>query len=196
MSNSLLAKFAKWVDVFREETHHLQPKLQSLFLASALLPRRNSGAQRASLYRFAGFRIGQGTVIEGGQRITGDLGLFTNLIVGSHCLLDADCALDLEERITIGDSVTLGPGVMILTSTHELASKERRAGPVVRTPVTIGKGAWLGARSTILPGLTVGEGAIVNPGAVVTKDVAPHTRVGGSPAVQIEVLAGAGHEEA
>jgi len=196
MSNSLAAKFAKWVEAFRRETDQLHPKLQSLFLASALLPRRNAGEKRASLYRLVGFRIGQGTVIEGGQRITGDLGLFANLIVGSHCQLDADCVLDLEERITLGDSVTVGPGVMILTSTHELASKERRAGPVVRSPVTIGKGAWLGARSTILPGLTVGEGAIVNPGAVVTKDVAPHTRVGGSPAVQIEVLAGTGHEEA
>jgi acetyltransferase-like isoleucine patch superfamily enzyme len=57
--------------------------------------------------------------------------------------------------------------------------------------VVVRRGAWLRARSIVLPGVTVGEGAIVEAGAVVNKDVAPHTRVGGIPAVQLEVLGGA-----
>jgi maltose O-acetyltransferase len=77
---------------------------------------------------------------------------------------------------------------MILTSTHELDIREHRAGAVQRSPVVIGDGAWLGARCVILPGVTVGAGSIVNPGAVVNKDVAAHTRVGGMPAMQLEVL--------
>jgi acetyltransferase-like isoleucine patch superfamily enzyme len=77
---------------------------------------------------------------------------------------------------------------MILTSTHELDIREHRAGPVQLSPVSIGDGAWLGPRCVILPGVTLGAGAIVNPGAVVNKDVAPHTRVGGIPATQLDVL--------
>lgn len=196
MNSLLLQKLTKVIEVLRNETHHLQPKLQALVMASALLPRRNAGTARARLYRLAGFRIGERTQVEGNLRITGDLGLFLNLIVGADCMIDTDCALDLEERITLGDHVTVGPGAMILTSTHELSSKERRAGPVVRNPVTVGNGAWLGARSIILPGLTIGEGSIVNPGSVVNKDVTAHTRVGGSPAVQLEVLVGADAEQA
>ena len=55
-------------------------------------------------------------------------------------------------------------------------------------PVTIKAGAWLGPRSIVLPGVTVGEGAIVMPGSLVNKDVAPNTRVAGTPARLIETL--------
>ena len=77
---------------------------------------------------------------------------------------------------------------MILTSTHELDIKEHRAGRLQLSPVNVGDGVWIGARAIILPGVTIGAGAVVNPGAVVNKDVAPQTRVGGTPAVPIEVL--------
>jgi maltose O-acetyltransferase len=138
--------------------------------------------------RLAGFRVGLGCRIEGMPKITGSAGLFERLSIGKNCAMDPDCILDLEERITIEDDVTLGPGVMILTSTHELASAAHRAGPVTKAPVVVGKGSWLRARAIVLPGVTIGAGAIVEAGAVVNKDVAPHTRVGGLPAVQLEVL--------
>jgi len=157
-------------------------------MAASVLPRRNAAEARARLFALAGFRIGAGTRLHSSPRISGSKALFSRLVIGENCSIGEDCVFDLEEQITIGDRVSIGPGTMILTSTHELGTREHRAGPITKTPVTVQDGALLGARSIILPGVTVGAGAVVNPGAVVNKDVLPHTRVGGAPAVQIEVL--------
>ncbi len=174
--------------LLHEETFGIHPRLIALNAMAGLLPRHHAARARARLFALAGFRIGEGTRLEATPKINGGDTLFSNLVIGSGCRIEVDCVFDLEERVTIGDRVTLSPGVMILTSTHELDIKEHRAGAVQRSPVNVGDGAWLGARCTILPGVNVGEGAIVNPGSVVNKHVAPHTRVGGMPAVQLEVL--------
>ena len=183
-----LPNWEKLFSVFRGETHGLNVRLQALSLANALLPKRNAARVRAGLLRLIGIPVGDGTELQGLPKITGSEALFANLVIGAGCMIDINCTFDLEEKITIGDRVALDPEVMLLTSTHELASRVHRAGPLVRNPVVIEAGAWLGARSIVLPGVTIGAGAIVNPGAVVNKDVLPHTRVGGIPAVQLEVL--------
>jgi len=183
-----LTVWQKVVTLLREETTGIHPRLITLNAAAGFLPRHHAQATRARLMSWAGFRIGAGTRLAGPAKISGGSNLFANLSIGRDCEIDADCVLDLGERITIGDRVTLGPGVMILTSTHELDIREHRAGPVQLSPVSVGDGAWLGPRCVILPGVKLGAGAIVNPGSVVNKDVAPHTRVGGIPAMQLEVL--------
>jgi len=171
-----------------EETTGIHPRLIALNGALALLPRHEAQKTRARLFSLAGFRVGEGTRVAGAPRINGGPKLFSNLVIGRECAIETDCVFDLEERITIGDRVTLSPGVMILTSTHELDIREHRAGPVQLAPVSIGDGAWLGARAIILPGVTIGAGSIVNAGAVVNKDVPAQTRVGGTPAIRIEAL--------
>lgn len=178
----------KLLAALKVEMYGVHPRLHALTLAASLLPRRNSGAARARLFRLAGFRIGDGTELNSTPRISGSAGLFARLSIGRDCIIDEDCVFDLEESITIGNRVAIGPGAMILTSTHELGPREHRAGPIVKKPVVIGDGALLGARSIILPGVTVGVGAVINPGSVVNKDVADNVRVSGAPAVQIEVL--------
>jgi maltose O-acetyltransferase len=176
--------------LFHEETFGFHPRLIALNTVAGFLPRHQAAQARARLFSLAGFRIGDGTRMAAPPKINGGDALFSNLVVGKACSIDVDCVFDLEERLTIGDRVTIGPGVMILTSTHELDIREHRAGAVQRSPVNIGDGAWLGARCTILPGVSVGAGAVVNPGSVVNKDVVAHTRVGGIPATQLEVLQG------
>jgi maltose O-acetyltransferase len=176
-------------ELVRTETFGFHPRLHAVSLAASLLPRRGSGDRRTRILRLAGFRIGRGTQVRGLPRISGRAGLLERLDVGDDCSIDLDCVLDLEEHIRIGNRVTLGPGVMILTSTHELASAEHRAGVITRAPVTLRDGCLVGARAIVLPGVTLGEGAIVEPGAVVNKDVAPNTRVGGIPAMPLETLA-------
>lgn len=69
--------------------------------------------------------------------------------------------------ITIEDDVMIGPEVALITANHDL--KDTRI--LIFKPITIKKGAWLGARAMVMPGVTIGEGAIVAGGAVVTKDV-------------------------
>lgn len=169
----------------------IHPRLQAYNLAQNLLPLRGSGELRAQLLRLAGFDIGAGTQVLGPLKISGPRGLLRRLSVGKDCSIDADCVLDLSDTMTIGDRVTIEPGVLILTSTHELDFPKHRAGALILSPVTIGDGAWLRARSVILPGAKIGAGAVVEAGAVVNKDVEANTRVGGIPAVKLETLGGA-----
>ena len=183
-----LSSWQKVVSLLREDTSGIHPRLVAANFASGLLPRHQASQIRARLFSLAGFRVGAGTRFDTVPRINGGPNLFANLSIGRDCKIGADCTFDLGERITLADRVTLSPGVMILTSTHELDIREHRAGPVQLAPVSVGEGAWLGARVIILPGVTIGAGAIVNAGAVVNKDVLPQTRVGGVPATQLEVL--------
>ena len=188
-SNPQPKGFRKALQLLREETTGFHLRLIALNTVAGFLPRYQAPHTRARLFSFAGFQIGDGATLGSIPRITGGPNLFSNLSLGGESSIAVDCLLDLSDRITIGRRVTIGPGVMILTSTHELDIREHRAGPVQLSPVSIGDGAWLGARCVVLPGVTVGAGAIVNVGSVVNKDVAPHTRVGGIPATLIEVLA-------
>jgi len=172
------------------ETAGIHPRLHTYNLVAQLLPPRTAGSLRARLLRLAGFAVGAGTTINGSVKISGPRGrVFRQLRIGRDCSLGPDCILDLSDSVTIGDRVTLDPGVMILTSTHELDFPKHRAGALVLNPVVIADGAWLRARAVVLPGVKIGEGAVVEVGAVVNKDVPPHTRVGGSPAVKLEELA-------
>ena len=182
-----MSAFEKLMATLRAELPGLNPRLQALTVAASVLPRENALA-RARLFSLAGFRIGAGTRLLGTPRITGSGALFGRLVIGKDCSIDEDCAFDLEDDITIGDRVSLGPGAMILTSSHERNAGEPRARGIIKSPVKVEEGALLGARSVVLPGVTIGAGAVVNPGAVVKQDVPPHTRVGGVPAVQLEVL--------
>lgn len=86
--------------------------------------------------------------------------------------------------ITIDDGAMIGPNVRIVTDNHDFENRM-----VLRCkPVHIGRNAWIGVGAIILPGVTVGENAVVAAGAVVTKDVAPNTIVGGNPAKFIKNL--------
>ena len=77
-----------------------------------------------------------------------------------------------------------------MTNTHKLGTAEQRATDLIAHPIAIGDGAWLGARCTVLPGVTVGAGAVVAAGSVVTKDVPPNALAAGVPAVVKRMMDG------
>jgi maltose O-acetyltransferase len=168
----------------------IHPRLHAYNITANMLPPRAAGELRATLLGLTGAAVGAGTKIHGALKITGPGNLMSRLLIGQACNIGAECVLDLSELLTIGDRVTLEPGVMILTSTHELDFPQHRAGKVITNPVTIGQGAWLRARSVVLPGVKIGAGAVVEAGAVVNKDVEPNARVGGIPATKLEALGG------
>lgn len=174
--------------VTRSEFAQYHVRLQLAQLAMWPLPPHVGNRLRVYLLRQAGFHIGQGTVMWGAPIITGSGDLYTRLHVGRDCWFNGGCLLNLGATIRIGDRVAFGHEVMILTDTHEIGDQGRRAGPLVARPVEIGDGAWIGARAMLLPGVRIGAGAVVAAGAVVTKDVAPHTVVGGTPARSIREL--------
>jgi len=99
--------------------------------------------------------------------------------VGEHCTIGDSCFLDGRDGLTIGNSVNLGSHVTIYTRQHDVDSSDFAE---VGGPVSIGDHAWVASHAIVLPGVTIGEGAVVAAGSVVTKDVAPFTMVGGNPA--------------
>ena len=100
--------------------------------------------------------------------------------IGKNVFINFDCTfLDLG-GITIEDNVLIAPKVNLLSEGHPLAPENRQS--LVPGPIHIKKNAWIGANATILPGVTIGENAVVAAGAVVSKDVPDNTVVGGIPA--------------
>ena len=102
------------------------------------------------------------------------------ITIGKNVFINHACSFLDMGGITIEDDVLIGPRVNLVTENHPLDSVDRRA--LFTKPIVIKRNAWIGAGATVLPGVTVGENAVVAAGAVVSKDVAPNTVVGGVPA--------------
>jgi acetyltransferase-like isoleucine patch superfamily enzyme len=100
--------------------------------------------------------------------------------IGENVFINHACSFLDMGGITIEDEALIGPRVNIITENHPLDPDNRRA--LIAKPVTIKRKAWIGAGATILPGVTVGENAVVAAGAVVSKDVPDNMIVGGIPA--------------
>lgn len=116
---------------------------------------------------------------------TADFG--KNITIGKNVFFNSGCRFQDQGGIVIGDGVLIGHNVVIATINHGLNPKEERKNHYA--PVVIGNHAWIGSNATILPGVTVGEWAVVAAGAVVTKDVDSYTVVGGVPAKVIKHIA-------
>lgn len=93
-------------------------------------------------------------------------------------------------RVTIGRRVLFGPNVQIYAATHPLdgAVRQGTAGPEYGKPISIGDDVWVGGAAVICPGVSIGEGAVVGAGSVVTRDVEAFTVVAGNPARVIRQL--------
>ncbi|WP_305884744.1 DapH/DapD/GlmU-related protein [Lewinella sp. JB7] len=103
-----------------------------------------------------------------------------HLRIGRRVFINHACSfLDLG-GITIEDDVMIGPRVNITSEDHPVSAADRKT--LLPAAVLIKRNAWIGAGATVLPGVTVGENAVVAAGAVVTKDVPPNTVVAGIPA--------------
>lgn len=106
--------------------------------------------------------------------------------IGKNVFINFDCVfLDLG-GITIDDNVLIASKVSLLSEGHPLSPQSRQS--LVPGRIHIKKNAWIGAGATILPGVTIGENAVVAAGAVVSKDVAANTIVGGIPAKFIKEI--------
>ena len=105
-----------------------------------------------------------------------------NIKVGDNFYANFDCVILDVCPVNIGKNVFLAPGVHIYTATHPLDAEERCSGAEYGKPVTIGDNVWLGGRSVIAPGVTIGNNVVVAAGAVVVKDVPDNVVVGGNPA--------------
>lgn len=108
-----------------------------------------------------------------------------NIFVNRYCQFHIGNSCS---TIEIGDNVHVGMDVCFVCSTHKIGTKSQRAGESIYGNIVIGKGCWIGARSTILPGVKIGEGSIIAAGSIVNKVVPDNTIVGGVPAKYIKQL--------
>lgn len=99
--------------------------------------------------------------------------------IGRSTWINRQCTLDLRGGLRIGDNVSISPEVSILTASHDMHDPDFK---LIDFPVVIGDHVWIGTRATVLPNVTIGRGAVVAAGAVVTSDVEPMTIVAGVPA--------------
>jgi acetyltransferase-like isoleucine patch superfamily enzyme len=109
-----------------------------------------------------------------------------NINIGKNVFVNHACTFMDRGGITLEDNVLIGPKVNLITTNHPVNPTERRA--TISQPILIKKGAWIGVGATILPGVTIGENSIVAAGAVVSKDVADNSIVGGIPAKFIKSI--------
>ncbi len=133
---------------------------------------------RKAFYRhFCKIQLGKESSIGRGAKFTGDK--FHEIHIGEHCSIPYDSFWVVGASITIGNHVVFGHRVSLYTSDHDPddADSARRNAPIV-----IEERAWIGSEVTLLPGVTIGKGAVVAAGSLVTKDVAPFSIVAGRPA--------------
>lgn len=109
-----------------------------------------------------------------------------NITIGKKVFINACCNFQDQGGITIGDGSLIGHKAVLATLNHGIAPEDR--GSLYPSPIVIGKNVWLGASVTILPGVTIGDHAIIAAGAVVTSDVRANTIVAGVPAKEIRSL--------
>lgn len=103
-----------------------------------------------------------------------------NITVGEGVFVNACCHFQDHGGVTIGNGCQIGHNVIFATLNHELAPERRKK--TYPAPIVLGRNVWVGSNTTILQGVTIGDNAVVAAGAVVTKDVAANTVVGGVPA--------------
>ena len=149
--------------------------LQALFVSSRVVGVRH----RAVLLRRFGAKIGIGTFFRPGLRVK----FPWRLEIGDHSWVGEDAWIDNLAPVTIGSHCCLSQGVYLCTGSHNW---QARKFDLITAPITICDQAWLGAKSMVGPGVTVGEGAVLALGSVATMDLKPWWIYQGNPAVPVK----------
>jgi acetyltransferase-like isoleucine patch superfamily enzyme len=137
---------------------------------------------RGRLSNIIGYQIDKSTTVF--APFYTNFGRFTK--IGKNVFINHACTFLDMGGITIEDEVQIGPRVNLITENHPLDPANRKA--LICKPIVIKRNAWIGAAATILPGVTIGENAVVAAGAVVSRDVPANTIVGGVPAKIIKAI--------
>jgi maltose O-acetyltransferase len=110
----------------------------------------------------------------------------TDIKIGQGSFINYSCVM--EDHVEIGDNCMIAFDVILCTSTHKFGPHGKRGGESVNLPIKIGDGCWIGARVTVLPGVTIGDGCIIAAGAVVCSDCEADGLYAGVPARRIKEL--------
>lgn len=158
--------------------------LEPVTFISRWLPGLYGYAARFIWYKLICKQYGKGTALGAGVTI-----LYPHRFsIGDYSGLNTNCFVDASGGVTIGSWVRVGPNVTMISSSHVFddVSKPIKQQGTKLQPVSIADDVWIGASATILGGVSIGKGAIIAAGAVVTRDVEPFAIVGGVPAKVIK----------
>lgn len=164
----------------------LAHRARALLARFAATPSTDGAARHQLLTELLG-GVGAGVWIE--PPFFCDYGAHVHL--GADTFVNVNCVFLDSAEIRVGSNVLIGPGVQLLTVSHPLRSRDRVVPPALRAggapyrtqarPITIGDGAWLGAGTIVLPGVTIGANTTIGAGSIVTADVPPDTLAFGQP---------------
>lgn len=173
----------KWTNGFRDGIGDYLARCEELCHEFNIMsPSRKE--QRLGILRKIFKRVGENCIIHAPFRC--DFGL--NIRIGNNFTGNFNLTILDEADVTIGDNVFIGPNVSLCTVIHSLIPHERMNGIMCARPIVVGNDVWIAANVVILPGVTVGDGAVIGAGSVVTKDVPPFTLVVGNPARVVKEL--------
>lgn len=130
---------------------------------------------RSAVLRLWGAKVGKRCAVASSAKIWAPW----NLTLGDYVAIGPRAELYDVAPITMGSNITISQDAYLCTASHDISYLKK---PLVFKPITLADSTWVAAKAIILPGVTIGEGAVVAAGAVVTKDVEPWTVVGGNPA--------------
>jgi maltose O-acetyltransferase len=139
---------------------------------------------RTAIYRMAGIKV-KNVIIKPGTFMGG-----TDIIIGVSTFINYNCFFDNVESIKIGDGCIIAMEVIFTTSSHDIITETDKVkiGNSKGKKIVVKNNCWIGARATILPGVTIGEGCVVAAGAVVNKDCESYGLYAGVPAKRIKDL--------
>ena len=170
-------KSGEWVNGFTSEIGKCLYECEDLCFEFNSIPPSRREQRREILHRI--FKtVGDNCVINPPFRC--DFG--SNISIGDNFTGNFNLTILDEANVVIGDNVFIGPNTSLCTVIHSLNPEERNNGIMCARPICIGDNVWIAANVVILPGVSIGEGAVVGAGSVVTKDVPPMTIVAGNPA--------------
>lgn len=152
------------------------------FIVNHLLAGTRFYSAKRRLLLAIGYEIGEHTKIVGPLHSTG------KLRIGENCWIGRDLTVHGNGTVVIGNNCDIAPDVTFLTGGHRIGDAARRAGQGETYTITVGNGVWIGARSTMMKNISVGDGAVVAACACVAHNVPSNTLVGGVPAKVLREL--------
>ena len=133
---------------------------------------------KIALLRLFGAKIGKGLVVKNNVTVKSPW----NLVVGDNCWLGENCWIDNLDKVLIGNNVCISQGALLLTGNHDYTISTM---PYRNAPIRIDDGAWVGANTTVCPGVIVCRNAILTVGSTATKNMEANGIYQGNPAVKI-----------
>lgn len=158
-------------------------KIVTWYIVNALLVRASWNpfmGFKVLILKAFGAKIGKGLIIKNEVVIKSPW----NLEIGDNCWLGEKCWIDNLDKVRIGGNVCISQGAMLLTGNHDYTVSSM---PYMNAPIVIEDGAWIGAKATVCPGVTVHSNAILTVGSIATKNLEENTIYQGNPAVKIRM---------